>query len=108
MKTVLLTLCCTLLASCSWVKPGPNSGQVALSDLEDINFCRKLGEASVNTLAQVGPYDRSATKVAEELVQLARNEAELMGGDTLAPLNDMSDGAQRFGVYQCEDQSLAP
>jgi hypothetical protein len=35
------------------------------------------------------------------LVALARNEAALMGGDTVVAESPVKDGRQLFGVYRC-------
>jgi hypothetical protein len=41
-------------------------------------------------------------KVAGELEALARNEAALMGGDTVVAELPVKDGRQVFGVYRCQ------
>lgn len=97
-----------VLAGCTWVKPEPRSGQVELQTLADINLCRKLGEVTATTVGRVAFVDRDRAKMAAELVQLARNEAQVMGGDTIAALSEIRAGEQRFGVYKCRDQSQSP
>ena len=97
-----------VMAGCAWVKPQPHSGQVELESLANINLCRKLGEVTSTTLGKVAFVERDRAKVASELMQLARNEAQVMGGDTIAALSDIQAGEQRFGVYRCRDQALPP
>ena len=46
-------------------------------------------------------YERNALRVRDELETLARNEAAAIPANTVQPLGDPADGAQRFAAYQC-------
>ena len=44
---------------------------------------------------------RGSEKVQDELVDLARNEAGVMGGNAIVADSSIEDGRQRFVVYSC-------
>jgi hypothetical protein len=48
-----------------------------------------------------GFIDRSKAKWAGELVDLARNKAATMGGDTIVAEWPVENGSQTFRVYKC-------
>ena len=102
MKTILITICTGLiLTSCTWVKVTSRGETVHL--VQSINAtepCKKLGKVNTKVISQF-IFDRDTEKVAGELADLARNEAGLMGGDTIVPVSDIIDGRRSFGVYQC-------
>lgn len=86
---------------CSWVKPTEQAGGVRLAAAAEISGCERLGKTTSSVADSIGPFSRSQGQVAEELETLARNEAALMGGDTVAPESPVEDGRQVFGVYRC-------
>ena len=45
--------------------------------------------------------ERSSERQQNELFTLARNEAGDMGGNVIVATNEVTDGQQRFDVYQC-------
>lgn len=89
------------LHACTWVKPTPEGAKVVVSDGAGVNHCERKGEVASILKSRVGAYERNATKVAGELETLARNEAALMGGDTVVAESNVKDGRQVFGVYKC-------
>lgn len=97
--TVLALL--SALHACTWVKPTPEGAKIVVSDSTGIRNCERQGAVTSILKSRVGAYDRKASKVAGELETLARNEAALMGGDTIVAESDVKDGRQTFGVYQC-------
>ena len=92
---------CFALASCTWVDPHPNTEYVSVAMIDEVEPCKRLGTAEVNTLAKVGFLERNDDKVHYELLQLARNEAVAIGGDTLVAKTEASEGRQSFWVYDC-------
>lgn len=90
-----------LLSGCAWVKPSLDSQQVIYQPIEAVSQCRKMGVARVKTLSKVVIVPRSADLVRNELITLAKNEAVIMRGDTVAADGPVQDGAQAFGVYRC-------
>ncbi len=71
-----------------------------VQSVKAVESCKKLGNAGVKVVDQI-IFERDAEKVTGELADLARNEAGLMGGDTIVPISEIVDGRRSFGVYQC-------
>jgi len=49
----------------------------------------------------LGFIPRRSSKVEEELVALARNEAVRMGGNVVSPVAAATDGEQEFTIHRC-------
>ena len=62
--------------------------------------CQKVGIISAHTKDQI-VVNRSDSKVREELLVLARNEAARLSGDTIVAMGPPRDGAQDFTAYRC-------
>ncbi len=102
MKKILIFICSSLiLSSCTWVKITSKGESVRLvQSIKTVESCKKLGTVNTKVVNQI-IFHRDADKVAGELADLARNEAGLMGGDTIVPVSEIVDGRRSFGVYQC-------
>ncbi len=102
MKKILMVVCSGLiLSSCAWVKVTSQGEAVRLvQSAKSVDACKKLGRANTKVVSKI-VFDRDAEKVANELADLARNEAGLMGGDTIIPASEIVDGRRAFDVYQC-------
>lgn len=92
-----------LLAACgnSWVQVTPEGERVSLATAAEINNCRRIGVANVNALDSIGFVNRGASRLQQELVNLARNEAGEAGGNRVVPESTIDEGRQTFGIYQC-------
>lgn len=71
-----------------------------LQSAKTLESCKKLGNVNSKVVSRI-VFDRDTEKVANELADLARNEAGLMGGDTIVPISNIIDGRRNFAVYQC-------
>lgn len=101
MKKIMIALCCVMLMSCAWVKvTAKGEGVRLVSSMNAVESCKKLGTVSTKVVSEI-IFDRNSDKVAGELADLARNEAGLMGGDTIVPVSEIVGGRRSFGVYQC-------
>ena len=102
MKKILIVCCGVLiLSSCAWVKVSSIGESVRLvQSTQTVESCKRLGNVNAKVVGKV-IFERDAEKVASELADLARNEAGLMGGDTIVPITEIYDGRRRFAVYQC-------
>jgi len=102
MKKVLIVFCCVLmLSSCAWVKvTSKGEGVRLVQSVRTVASCKKLGNVNAKVVGKI-VFDRDAEKVSSELADLARNEAALIGGDTIVPISEISDGRRTFAVYQC-------
>lgn len=63
--------------------------------------CTELSEVAVSVTGNVGPIDRNALRVKDELETLARNEAARQGGNAVLAVSGPEMGEQRFKVYRC-------
>jgi len=104
-KTLLLVpvIATIALAGCSWGIKLTDAGRQVRTDWNgDMSSCRQLGKVTVSVADHLGPIDRNAIKVRDELEVMARNEAsDMQGADTVHPLAEPTDGSQPWGVYQC-------
>ena len=92
-----------LLSACTFVKmaPGADSVRVAAAG-KSMAACEKRGEVVVSVKNRLGPYERDAMRVRDELETLARNEAPSLRADTVQPKSEPQDGEQRFLAYRCD------
>jgi hypothetical protein len=87
-------------AGCSWVKTTPGGAQVVEATAADVSGCQELGTASGTTRTSVGlPRDKDV--IRDEQVTLARNQAALIGGDTIVQAGPPQGGMLSFTVYRC-------
>ena len=102
--TRLIPLALTLLlCACAseFIKPVSSSEKVTLLSPKQVTGCASLGKVSVNVLAKVGIYTRDMQAVDDNLLQLGKNEAANLGGDTLVKDHMPEYGKQVFAVYKC-------
>lgn len=103
LKSLTLTAIATLILStgCAWVKTTPDGEKVRVLDRDEVSTCQELGTTTASLLDKVAGINRNRQKVERELQILARNSAAKIGGDTVVPISEISDGQQRFAVYKC-------
>ena len=97
---VVLTAAATA-SGCSWVSPSVDSQYVALVKAQAVGGCSKIGETTSKTLSKIVVVGRSEDKQANELITLAKNQAAVMGGDTIVAKGQLTEGEQQFHVYDC-------
>lgn len=90
-----------LASGCTWVQLSADAEDVELVKQTDISECKKIGTTTSTVVSKFGFYNRDQEKVGEELLNLARNEAFNMGGNTVVAASAITEGSQRFTVYQC-------
>lgn len=101
-RGVLLTLAFGFVTACSsWVQLSPEAENVSLLTTSQVSQCQRAGTANVNALDEIGFIDRSATRLQDELVKLAKNEAARLGGNSIVPESTIAEGQQTFGVFRC-------
>lgn len=89
------------LNACTWVPLTPEGERVRVAQSDEVADCERKGEVASILKSRVAGFERKPGKVAGELEALARNEAALMGGDTVVAESPVKDGRQLFGVYRC-------
>ena len=101
MHTAFIGIVLLVLAGCTWVELIEEGESVTVvSSVSDT--CKRLGNTTATTKADLANIDRSDKKVASELVTLARNSAARMGGDTITAESEISEGGvQTFGIFRC-------
>jgi hypothetical protein len=90
-----------LALSCTWVKLTAGGDAVRVAKEDEVARCETKGRTHAQTTDRVLIFSRSETGIAKELESLARNEAALMGGDTIVPASAIDRGRQTFDVYMC-------
>ena len=76
-RTVLIASVLGLMNACTWVQLSPEAASIYLRTASEVRECDRVGTANVNALSQIGFIDRSAARLQDELVDLAKNEAAL-------------------------------
>lgn len=99
--STLLISTALLPTACTWVSPTASGGSVRVAYDGNVSGCRDAGTVSVTVADKIAFYHRNELKVRDELETMARNEAAQLPADTIKPLNEPSDGAQRFQAYVC-------
>lgn len=89
------------LSACAWVKPSEQGAHVKVAEASEVGHCRKVGTSTVSVMDKVMGVPRGYRTMAEELANLARNEAPNLQGDTVVPIGDIVNGQQQFEVYDC-------
>lgn len=99
---VLAATFATALSACTFVKMGPGADDVRVVGPGQLPAgCERRGVVEVSVKNRLGPYERDAMRVRDELETLARNEAPSLSADTIQPQAPPADGAQRFVAYRC-------
>jgi hypothetical protein len=101
MRLTTLVLALVTLNACTWIELTDAGAGVAQGGSADVQGCQLVGNVTSTTQDRV-LLKRGRSKVAEELIVLARNEAATLGGDTIVPRGPMTNGRQDFSVYRCE------
>lgn len=92
---------CVLLAGCAFVELTEAGKGVSEVLPEQVAECEKVATTRARVLDRVVWIDRSATRVARELRDLARNEAAAQGGNRVVATSPIERGGQSFDIYRC-------
>jgi len=100
-KKLIMLSSALILSSCAWVEVTPEGESVRLvQSIDTVESCKRLGNVHTKVVSKV-VFERDAEKVAGELADMARNEAGVLGGDTIVPISEVVDGRRKFAVFQC-------
>lgn len=103
MKLFWASLLIPCVTACTWVKMAPGADAVEVAPLgKNMASCQRMGHVDVSVKDRLGPYERDATKIRDELETLARNEAPGLNADTVQPAAEPNDGSQRFLAFRCK------
>jgi hypothetical protein len=90
-----------LALACTWVKLSEGGRAVRVAKQGEVASCEAKGRTHAQTTDRVVIFARRDQPIQLELESLARNEAALMGGDTIVPATLIESGRQTFEVYRC-------
>lgn len=103
MKLPWASLLIPLVTACTWVKMAPGADAVEVAALgKDMSACQRIGYVDVSVRDRLGPYERDALKIRDELETLARNEAPGLSADTVQPEAEPNKDSQRFLAFRCK------
>jgi len=100
MRILLLSCLLPALAGCAFVALTPGGAQVRVLASAP-SGCESRGEVVVTMTDRVGPYQRDALRVRDELEILARNQATSLGANRVNPMQEPRDGRQRWAMWRC-------
>lgn len=96
-----LLIAAVVTSSCTWVKITPEGEKVRVLSKSEVTSCKKLGKTTTTLKDKIAGVKRNKEKVEKEMQALARNSAADMGGDTVVPISEVTEGRQIFDVYKC-------
>lgn len=102
LRALLIMLTALGVCGCAFVQVTDAGAGVAQATATDVVNCQDIGEVVATTKDKV-VVRRGATKVAQELIDLARNQAASMGANAIVPTSPVENGVQKFRAYLCED-----
>lgn len=98
--TLLLAGMIALTTACTWVKVSPEAQQVIVVPANRVSACNHIGVVSSTVKATIGVIARDATKVRNELDDLARQQAVDLGANTLVR-QSIVNGKGTYAAYNC-------
>ena len=88
-------------SACNFVTVSDAGAGVTQATAADVQNCTDLGAVVARTQASL-LIKRGDTKVRQELIDLARNEAAELGGNAIVAIAPPEQGVQRFRAYRCQ------
>lgn len=100
-RIVTLSVLSLALSACQFVPLTPGGEKARVLSAAEVQQCRKIGNSTASTKADILGIKRQEAVISEELARLARNNAAAMGGDTVVPGSEIVEGRQLFDIYKC-------
>lgn len=97
----LIAAVAVVLGGCSFVTVDPDAEDVLVLEADRTRDCDRLGQTRVSVATSIGFIQRGEPAIRDNLETLARNSAAEMGGDTITPETEVSEGKQTFGIFDC-------
>ena len=89
------------LVACSGGWPALTAKEVRLVGAEQLHGCENRGSTHVSVVDKLGKPGWNVDRVASELLQLAKNGATQLGGNSILEMTEVNDGVQSFAVFLC-------
>ncbi|MCG5516635.1 MULTISPECIES: DUF4156 domain-containing protein [Ectothiorhodospira] len=96
-----LTVAALLSAGCTFVKLSPEAEATRVVPTDRVADCERLGSTTASMAERIGFIKRPPERIEQELEHAARNAAADMGGDTVVPRGEITDGKRTYDVYRC-------
>ncbi len=101
LKIALSLMFSLALYGCQFVPLTPGGEKARVLSAAEVQQCQKIGNSTASVKDSILGLKRQETVMAEELSRLARNNAAVMGGDTVVPASEIEQGRQTFHIYKC-------
>jgi len=90
-----------ILNGCTWVNENTAGREVAITVIDGVKNCKKVGNIKANVKHKLGFIPRNNDKVTRELQILARNEAVTLEANTIVADSAPIEGEQSFQAFSC-------
>jgi len=90
-----------LLTACAGLGRTPPGGAVRVVTAEELTDCRNVGSVHVRVVDKLPQLQQVEGGVATELLTLAEQSAEQLGGNALVEMTNIVDGGQSFEAFSC-------
>ena len=100
-RKLILFFLCLAVSACTWVRLTNDAEKVVVKTESEVSECKRVAKTTVSLRSKVLGIERNDEKIKLELETLARNAAVEYGGNAVAPITEIEDGSQSFGVYKC-------
>ena len=103
-SSIIFILTALVLLGCSshLIKAKKGADSIKLIEHSDSLACQEKGVVTVSVLTKVGFFTRSVEAVEENLVQLARNSAVEIGGNSIVKGEVSEFGKRSFSIFECQ------
>ena len=92
------------LTACNWVELNDTGKKVRVLEASEVTKCEHKGQTTATVTEKVAGMRRHDAAIFEDLVIVARNAANNLGGDTIVPVGEEAGGKLTFKVYRCVPQ----
>ncbi len=100
-RIIALTLSTVAITNCTWVNENKAGRDVAITVIDQVSHCQKVGDITSSVKNKVGFINRNSDKVIQELLVLARNEAVKLNANTIVSNGAPVDGKQTYQAFSC-------
>ncbi|BAU48826.1 hypothetical protein SVA_2276 [Sulfurifustis variabilis] len=100
-KRFLSLVLLAALAGCVFVQPTVEGKKVRVLTAGEVERCRLVSTLTAQVTDRIGNIPRSREAVEDDVLQHAKNEAAVLGGDTIVAVSELAEGRQTFNVYSC-------
>jgi hypothetical protein len=100
-RLVMLLIVSLVLPGCQFVPLTEGGEKARVLSAAEVQQCTRVGNTTTSTKADILGLNRQQSVISQELTRLARNNAAVMGGDTVVPASNIVHGSQVFGIYKC-------